>query len=92
MRIIKNYLDIIISKILIYFGYKYDEKVIPEGMYCYKPDIDKNLARKNLRVYYTIPCKYYKNLGKYNGCEYLGIITDDDVFADRCKICGIDGI
>ena len=40
-------------------------------------------------TYYVIPCKYYKTLGKrWNGCKYLGIITDDFVFDDQCKMCG----
>lgn len=31
----------------------------------------------------------HKTIGRrWNGCEYLGIITDDFVFNDKCKMCG----
>ena len=76
------------SKIVLFFGYKYDKSQIPEGQYCYIPDIEKNKKAEKW-TYYIIPCKYYKTLGKHwNGCKYLGIITDDFVFDDQCKMCG----
>ena len=56
--------------------------------YCYTPDYEKNKIAESF-TYYVIPCKYYKTLGKrWNGCKYLGIITDDFVFDDQCKMCG----
>ena len=85
----KNLLSMIYSKVLIYFGKKYDSSFIPEGMYCYKLDDEKNKNKKHDDYHiYLIPCRYYKTLGKHwNGCKYLGIITDDDVFDDQCKMC-----
>ena len=66
----------------------YDPSVIPQGLYCYIPDIKKNEKRKDWSVCYIIPCPYYKTLGKtWNGCMYLGIITDDMIFDDQCKMC-----
>ena len=84
----RNWVIMIWSKLLIFFGFKYSNKFIPEGMYCYTPDIEKNNDRENFSVYYIKPCKYYKSLSRdYNGCMYLGIITDDLVFNDQCKLC-----
>ena len=74
---------------LVFFGVKRSNDPIPNGQYCYKPDIAKNKARTT-STYHIIPCKYYKSLGRgYNGCSYEGIITDDTTFDDQCKICAI---
>lgn len=86
---IKNLLELIFSNILIFFGKKYDISVIPHGLYCYYPDFEKNKISDS-HHYYIIPCKYYKKISKnYNGCKYLGMITNDDIFGDQCKICKI---
>lgn len=87
----KNFVSIMFSKFLFLFGFKHDSSVIPEGPYCYSPDDGKNKNPESPFTYYTIPCKYYKTLGrKYNGCKYLGIITDDFLFDDQCKMCDIN--
>jgi hypothetical protein len=75
------------------FKKEYDKSIIPEGQYCYTPDFEKNESepdsmKNNGFTYYTKPCLYYRTLGnRYNGCQYLGIITDDLTFDDQCKIC-----
>ena len=75
------------SVILHFLGRRYDSSVIPEGPYCYSPDVEKNAKKENW-VYYVIPCPYYKTLSyRWNGCKYLGGITDDSVFNDQCKMC-----
>lgn len=76
------------SKFMLFFGVKKDATKIPEGPYCYAPDYEKN-AKENFNsgIYYTKPCPYYKSMGRYNGCSFLGHITDDCVFDDQCKIC-----
>lgn len=86
----KNYISIIIAKVKLFFGYEYDKAKIPNGLYCYSPDMEKNKNKQeNDYSYYIIPCPYYKTLGKYNnGCKYLGCITNDFIFGDQCKICG----
>jgi len=85
----KNLVNILWWKLLILFGVKRSTSPIPEGMYCYAPDVEKNEANQDRLTYYIKPCKYYKTLGRrYNGCSYLGIITDDMVFDDQCKMCG----
>jgi hypothetical protein len=83
------------AKILIFFGHKYDESVIPRNIpYCYTPDDEKN-KDKYTGVYYVKPCPYGKTLGKdWIGCKFLGVIANWDLLlSDQCKICGIsDGI
>ena len=84
----KNLTNILWWKLLFLFGVKRSPLPIPEGMYCYEPDIEKNKNRKDKIIYYVKPCKYYKTLGRrYNGCSYLGVITDDVALGDQCKIC-----
>jgi hypothetical protein len=84
----KNFASMLYSKLLLLFGVRHSTSVIPEGPYCYTPDYEKNKIAESF-TYYVIPCKYYKTLGKkWNGCKYLGIITDDFVFNDQCKMCG----
>lgn len=87
--IIKNVIISLYWKIIIFFGYKRSDKHIPPGFYCYVPDDDKNKLVEDFSTFYIKPCIYYKNLGKgYNSCTYLGVITDDMIFDDQCKICG----
>jgi hypothetical protein len=84
------------SKVRIYFGHEYDKSVIPRGMYCYAPDFEKNSELKDGCFdedgkfhYYIKPCPHYKWINdRYRGCKYLGMITDDFIFADQCKSCG----
>jgi hypothetical protein len=81
------------AKIYLFFGGKYFVSVIPIGKYCYAPDVAKNkyeiLTFGFLHTYWVVPCPYYKTLGRrWNGCQYCGVITDDMVFDDQCKICG----
>lgn len=88
-----NIISLLWSKIISGFGYKYDESVIPYGPYCYKPDDKRNInyGKDGEFVYYTIPCRYYKIINKnWNGCKFYGIITDDYLFDDRCKMCNIN--
>jgi hypothetical protein len=74
------------------FGSERNKKVIPDHFYCYTPDTERNNKRdKDSFVYYTIPCPYYKWLGKpWHACTFCGVITDDDVFGDQVKICGLN--
>ncbi|MCK9575615.1 MAG: hypothetical protein WC979_01095 [Candidatus Pacearchaeota archaeon] len=78
------------------FNMKFDETVIPEGPYCYEPDFEKmNKKSADDYTYYTKHCPYSIYLGRWrgipiNGCSYLGMVTDDDVFADSCKACCVN--
>lgn len=83
----KNLASMLYSKLLLLFGVRHSTSVIPVGPYCYTPDYEKNKIAESF-TYYVIPCKYYKTFGKrWNGCKYLGIITDDFIFDDQCKMC-----
>ena len=87
----KNYINIFYWKFLFLFGINRSEKPIPPGMYCYEADIEKNKHSKTRNIFYIKPCKYYKALGKHhNGCSFLGIVTDDPVFDDQCKMCDVN--
>lgn len=88
-----GFISLIYSKIILFFGYEYDKSIIPPGPYCYSPDDEKNKRKDSDSkwVYYIKPCPYYKVISKnYNGCKYYGIITDDFVFGDQCKMCDIN--
>jgi len=75
----KNLISVVYSKLLLLFGISHSKSVIPKGEYCYS---------FNLKDVAIISCPYYKPLGKeLNGCKYLGVITDDSIFYDMCKIC-----
>jgi hypothetical protein len=85
----KNIISFLWYKFIALFGYKPDKKHIPPGFYCYEPDYEKNKTVNDFSSFYIKPCKYYKHLGKgYNACTYVGVISDDSVFDDQCKICG----
>lgn len=86
-----NIVIILWWKMFITFGYKRDSKPIPEGQYCYAPDNEKNKKENSLfnkgKIYYVKSCTYYKKItNSWYGCGYLGIITDDFLFTDQCKI------
>jgi hypothetical protein len=88
---IGTWFELIWSKVRIYFGYEYDKSVIPRGLYCYEPDVEKNknYGKDDKFVYYIKPCPHYKWINRrYRGCKYLGMITDDFIFRDQCKSCG----
>ena len=76
---IKKLLSILVGKIKYLLDIKQDTSVIPEGFYCYYSTCGLN----------TKLCPYYKQFNEeYNGCAYLGIITDNILLWDMCKICG----
>lgn len=89
LRLSKNIVSALFSKCLVFFGFNYDNSVIPSGPYCYLPDEKKNAEVKSYSVYYIIPCPYFMILSeRWRACRYLGVITDDFVFRDQCKMCG----
>ena len=72
----KNFVSVVYSKLLLLFGISHTPSVIPKGEYCY-----------SFKDGVIINCPYYKQLGKeLNGCKYIGVITDDSIFDDMCKI------
>ncbi len=84
----RNLANVLWWKLLFLFGVRRSALPIPEGMYCYAPDDEKNAKATSFKYYYIKPCKYYKTLwSSFNGCSFIGIITDDCVFDDQCKMC-----
>jgi len=61
-------------------------KPIPNNTpYCYGHTFDEKSGEVIFKQ-----CKYYQKLGgNCNGCGFLGIITDDILFEDQVKMCGV---
>ncbi len=91
MKKISNFLEMIYSIIIKFFGYKYDEDLIPKHTpYCYLPDFEKNKQTPESSTYYIKPCPYYKHIStNIRGCKFVGYIGDDILLYDQCKICGV---
>jgi hypothetical protein len=93
---IKVYIEVYWYRLLYkLFKYELSTDGIPKDTpYCYLPDIERNEnARKNgeYGVYYTKPCTHYRYLkGQLRGgCVYTGIVGDDLLLGDQCKVCGV---
>ena len=82
-------LQCIFFVIVIKLGFKRKSKNIPNGPYCYLPDIEKNKSKsKDDRSYYITTCPYYKWISKQlRGCTFVGYLGFDSIFPDQCKIC-----
>jgi hypothetical protein len=83
---LQNYLEMFWSILKVRLGFRYSEEPIPSGLYCYEltEKLPDGLGWK------IKTCPYYTPLKEgSNGCKFTGIITDDLVFDDSCKICGV---
>lgn len=91
LHTISTFLEMIWCIIIKFFGYKYNEDLIPKGTpYCYLPDVEKNKENNDSSTYYIKPCPYYRYVStNLRGCKFLGCIVDDFLLYDQCKICGI---
>ena len=86
---IKNFSSVIYWRFLLLFGIKQSSEYIPDGHYCYSLERLPEAQVGIIQQYKYHQCKYYKPIGKHlNGCAYLGVITNDIIFDDQCKICG----
>ncbi|MCA9748875.1 MAG: hypothetical protein KC414_07195 [Romboutsia sp.] len=85
------YIECYWASILWYFNIKKDTAKIPNGYYCYIPDIEKNNNKKEDDFrYYIKPCPYYRTITRLkSGCTYLGFAGFDLLLGDQCRICGI---
>lgn len=82
-------IKILLSRILLFFGFKFNTELIPEGSYCYEPDDEKNSIETSF-IYHVKPCEYYVDISdEKKGCAFLGKITDDYMFRDQIKLCRI---
>lgn len=89
----KNIRKVILSKIRILIGLRYDKSVIPEGLFCYKYDAKKTEALIDEwdNGFYVKICPYHLNVSNnYCCCLYKGKISKDKKFKEKNKICNIN--
>ena len=87
------YLETKFMRFLKLFRFKSDSSVIPNGMYCYTIDNERNVNQpcKN-GEYWIKPCKYFRGTQKTGGiaCTYVGYFGFDPCLFDQCKICSVN--
>jgi hypothetical protein len=84
MKKIKILISIVATRL---FRVKKDTSVIPPGEYCCCY-VQRSMSSLGCRVYV---CPYFRNYDDdRSACLYLGLISDDPVFVDMCKICDIN--
>ena len=83
------YVEVAYARILCLLRINKSTSPIPEGLYCYVWDEEKN-KKEPINGYWTKPCKYYRSLKRqcFAGCTYVGFIGWDVCLGDQCKICG----
>jgi len=84
-----KYIEFYISKILLFFGYKYNTSLIPKNThYCYT--IPNEELKQNKTSYNINPCPFFLNFGEgICGCKFCGV-KDDILINDQVKICGVN--
>ena len=78
-------------KLLRLFGVVLSTDVIPNGMYCYEYDEEKNKrAPLDGTEYWVKTCPYYRSTPETKGiaCTYSEHFGFDPCLYDQCKICG----
>jgi len=84
------YVEVKYSQLLRLFGVRRSTLHIPEGMYCYDYDEERNATKDPDDVgYYVKTCKYYRSTYKTKGvaCTYIGYYGFDPCLYDQCKMC-----
>lgn len=89
IRVLWYYIEVYFSKFQKLLGIKKDKSVIPEGMYCYVLDEEREKREPHINGGYWIkPCKYYRSMkGHKAGCTYVAFIGWDACLGDQCKLC-----
>lgn len=93
IKLLWYYIETRFTKVLNFFGVKKDISLIPDGLYCYTFDYEKN---KNEPCkdggYWIKTCKYYRSTSETKGiaCTYEGYYGFDLCLYDQCKICGVN--
>ena len=88
----KKIYKILVSKVRKIINKKYDKSKIPNGLYCFSYDLEKNekLIDEWDNGIYINACPYYQNINdKFNCCLYDSVITSDEKFKQKNKICNI---
>lgn len=80
-----------VKALRLLFGIKLGSDVIPNGMYCYEYDEEKNKrAPLDKMEYWVKVCPYYRSTPETKGiaCTYSEFFGADMCLYDQCKICG----
>lgn len=90
LRLLWYWLETRYAKLLRLFGVVRSTDCIPDGMYCYEYDEERN-AKEPTDGYWIKTCKYYRSTPKTKGiaCTYVGYMGFDPCLYDQCKICGV---
>jgi len=85
------WIEVMFTKLQLRFNVKKDNKIIPEGLYCYSYNCDVNTEQSKTIFDMDVNiCKYYRWLPGLNaGCTYVGFIGWDPCLGDQCKICSV---
>lgn len=84
-----RYVEVLYAKVLNLLRIERDASVIPEGVYCYVWDDERNEKEpRGIGRYWVKPCPYYRNVGDgVTACTFVGFIGYDPCLSDQCKIC-----
>ena len=90
LRLLWYWIETRYAKLLRLFGVVRSADCIPDGMYCYEYDEERN-AKEPTDGYWIKTCKYYRSTPKTKGvaCTYAGYMGFDPCLYDQCKICGV---
>lgn len=90
LRLLWYWFETRYAKLLRLFGVVRSTDCIPDGMYCYEYDEERN-AKEPTDGYWIKTCKYYRSTPKTKGvaCTYVGYMGFDPCLYDQCKICGV---
>ncbi len=90
IKLLWCYVEIVYARLLRLFGVVRSTDCIPDGMYCYQYDEERN-TKEPTDGHCIKPCKYYRSMKGYSAaCTYVGFIGFDPCLCDQCKICGVD--
>ena len=93
LRLLWYWIETKYAKLLHLFGVVRSTDCIPDGMYCYEYDEERNTKEPCTDGGYWIKtCKYYRSTPKTGGvaCTYVGYMGFDSCLYDQCKICGLN--
>ena len=88
-KLIGIWLEVKFSKL---FKIKHDSSKIPQGMYCYCADNERNEKEPLENEMWIKTCPYFRSTTKTGGigCTFIGFYGFDFCLYDECKICSIN--
>lgn len=90
LRLLWYWLEVQYARLLNSLGVPRSTDEIPNGMYCYEYDEERNVKEPQKDGYWIKKCRYYRSDdsgGK--ACTYVGFIGFDPCLHDSCKICDV---